>query len=42
MTRYISNIQTSVKKYHNYLELPNNCVHTHTHTGSFVGMRPTI
>ncbi|MRM96003.1 hypothetical protein D1Z97_00365 [Riemerella anatipestifer] len=28
MTRYISNIQTSVKKCHNYLVVPNNCVNT--------------
>ncbi|AZZ59454.1 hypothetical protein AWB57_10740 [Riemerella anatipestifer] len=32
MAHYIKNIQLSVKKYLNYLVVPNNCVHTHTHT----------
>ncbi len=44
MTRNISNIQTSVKKYPNYLVVSDNCVNTHTHTerDSFVYMRPII
>ncbi len=46
MTHDTNYIQTSIKKYSNYLAISNNFVnthtHTHTHTNSFVGMRRII